>query len=199
VNQLVATLQTVAVQLKHFGVKWSVIGGIAISARTEPRFTRDIDIAVAVENDSQAEKLTLDFKGSGFEILATIEQEATDRLATVRLTNQRIPIITDLLFASSGIEVEIVREANVIEVFKNVPAPVARVGHLIALKVLSRNDETRPQDVADLRQLLLVADESERALAREAVQLIEARGFHRSKNLLQDLELLLERYPLNQK
>jgi hypothetical protein len=42
-----------------------------------------------------------------------------------------------------------------------------------------------------------VADESERTLAKEALQLIETRGFHRSKNLLQDLEILLERYPLS--
>ena len=45
------------------------------------------------------------------------------------------------------------------------------------------DDETRPQDLADLRQLLLVADESERTLAREAVQLIEARGFSAVKIL----------------
>jgi Nucleotidyl transferase AbiEii toxin, Type IV TA system len=197
VNQLASTLQTVAAQLKRLGVQWSVIGGIAISTRSEPRFTRDIDIAVAVANDAQAEKLTFELIQAGLTILATIEQEATQRLATVRFTTQPMSVIADLLFASSGIENEIVNAATVMEVFTNVRAPVARTGHLIALKVLSRNDETRPQDLVDLRHLLLVADASERDLAREALLLIEARGFHRNKHLLQDLEVLLERYPLS--
>ena len=33
----------------------AVVGGIAVSVRTEPRFTRDIDFAVAVESDADAE------------------------------------------------------------------------------------------------------------------------------------------------
>ena len=34
-----------------------LVGGLAVSARCEPRFTRDIDIAVALADDAQAEKL----------------------------------------------------------------------------------------------------------------------------------------------
>ncbi len=101
----------------------------------------------------------------------------------------------DLLFASSGIEPEIVEAALDYEILPGLKVPTARTGHLVALKVLARNDETRPQDITDLRHLLLVADESERALAKEAVQLIQTRGFHRGKNLERDLEELLERYP----
>ena len=32
----------------------AIVGGIAISVRTEPRFTRDLDLAVAVANDDEA-------------------------------------------------------------------------------------------------------------------------------------------------
>jgi hypothetical protein len=35
----------------------ALIGGIAVSARTEPRSTRDVDLAVAVGSDAEAEGL----------------------------------------------------------------------------------------------------------------------------------------------
>lgn len=37
------------------------------------------------------------------------------------------------------------------ELLPQLQMSVARVGHLIAMKVLSRDDVTRPQDVGDLR------------------------------------------------
>jgi NADH pyrophosphatase NudC (nudix superfamily) len=60
---------------------------------------------------------------------------------------------------------------------------VARTGHLIALTLLARDDETRPQDAGDLRALAAVADAEDFRLASEAVALIEARGYHRDRNL----------------
>ena len=40
--------------LSELGADWAVLGGLAVAARTEPRFTRDIDLAVAVRNDEEA-------------------------------------------------------------------------------------------------------------------------------------------------
>jgi hypothetical protein len=36
----------------------AVVGGIAVSVRAEPRFTRDLDLAVAVENDEDLSHAT---------------------------------------------------------------------------------------------------------------------------------------------
>jgi hypothetical protein len=33
-----------------------VVGGLAVSARTEPRFTRDVDLVIAVSDDQSAEQ-----------------------------------------------------------------------------------------------------------------------------------------------
>lgn len=63
--------------------------------------------------------------------------------------------------------------------------------HLIALKALARDDDQRPQDLADLRSLLRVADAAELARARTAVALIEERGFHRGRRLVEELEALI--------
>ena len=89
----------------------------------------------------------------------------------------------DLLFAASGIEVEVVRAAEPIEVGAGLVADVARVGHLIAMKLVSRDDERRPQDRGDLAALVKVADPTEWARAEEAVRLIEERGFARKRDL----------------
>jgi predicted nucleotidyltransferase len=194
-TELETFLARVAKRLDSLGTHWAVIGGIAVSSRSEPRFTRDIDIAVSVQSDDEAEKITLDFRQSGMGILAMIEQEAKERLATVRLNvDANSEVITDLMFSSSGIEPEIVKAAKVIKVFTNTYAPVAQIGHLIALKVLSKNEETRPQDLTDLRHLLLVANEVERSRAREAVKLITERGYNRDKDLTGELERLCHLY-----
>ena len=37
----------------------ALVGGLAVSARAEPRFTRDVDFAVAVGSDKEAEQLIL--------------------------------------------------------------------------------------------------------------------------------------------
>ncbi len=122
-----------------------------------------------------------------------MEQEAKGRLATVRLG---IPGegpgggVADLLFASSGIEPEIVAGASRLEVFPGLTLPVSRVGDLLAMKLLSRTDR-RPQDAADLLALLASADAAEIERARQSVRLIEERGYGRGRNLLGDLAALL--------
>ncbi len=37
------------------GRPWALVGGLAVSARAEPRFTRDVDLAVSVRDDRDAE------------------------------------------------------------------------------------------------------------------------------------------------
>ncbi|TLG16529.1 hypothetical protein FEK35_04620 [Nocardia cyriacigeorgica] len=92
-------------------------------------------------------------------------------------------MVVDLLFASSGIEPEIVGAAEQLEIFPGLIMPVARTGHLIALKLLARDDERRPQDSADLRSLAEVATASDLTDAAEAIRLITARGFNRDRDL----------------
>lgn len=91
----------------------------------------------------------------------------------------------------TGIEPELVAAAELREIDTGLVVPVARTGHLIAMKLLSRDDENRPLDMADLLALREVADHSERRLAREAVELITVRGYHRGRDLLSALIALL--------
>jgi hypothetical protein len=72
----------------------------------------------------------------GYRVWAQIEQEATGRLATVRLSPPGEPgiggVVVDLMFASSGIEPELAAAADPVEVFAGLVVPVATVPHLSA-------------------------------------------------------------------
>lgn len=175
---------------------FALVGGLAVSARTEPRFTRDVDLAVRVAADSDAEALIRALLARGWRVLAQVEQEATGRLATVRLAPpEGVPagkVVVDLLFASSGVEPELVSAAEPLEVLEGVTVPVATTSHLLALKVLSNDPVTRPQDLVDARGLLAIASPSELEETRNLLSRIRERGFHRGKALLEELEALLQ-------
>jgi hypothetical protein len=192
VTSLDAALRGIIAELVRARVPFALVGGLAVSVRTEPRFTRDADLAVAVTTDAEAESVIHHLRARGYDIEAIIEQEAVGRLATARLTRSSEPggPVLDLLFASSGIESEVVASAEPVELLPQLRMGVARTGHLIALKVLSRDDVRRPQDLVDLRALLRVASSSEIARARHALSLIQSRGYHRGRDLASDMDRL---------
>lgn len=116
---------------------------------------------------------------------AVVEQTTLDRLATARLRSRVAGgVIVDLLFASSGIESEVAAGAEVLAVARGLRLPVARTGHLIALKLLSHDADRRRQDRIDLDELKVVATDEDWLLAADACQLIVDRGFHRSRDLI---------------
>ena len=88
----------------------------------------------------------------------------------------------DLLFATTGIEREIVDEAAPVEIVPGDTILVARLPHLIAMKTLSER-QGRERDRDDLRELLAAANESEIGEARQLLTLIKDRGFDREKDL----------------
>jgi predicted nucleotidyltransferase len=190
VNSLESLLHRISVLLSKQQQAWALVGGLAVSVRTEPRFTRDLDLAVAVPSDRAAEALVHCLNGEGFQTFATVEHEVTKRLATARIApfgSSPQGLVLDLLFASSGIEAEICMGAENLLVFPNLSVPVARIHHLMVLKVLSRDDRTRPQDAADLHQLIAAAEPSDLASACDAARLIECRGFNRTRDLVKAL------------
>jgi len=166
-------------------VEFALVGGLAVGARTEPRFTADLDLAVIISDDQQAEQLLRYLMSRGYHLTALVEQTWVGRLATARVRlNQSAPIL-DLLFASSGIEVETVTGAEPLEIFPGLVIPVADIPHLIALKVLARDDDRREQDRGDLRRLIGKANATQLDVAQSLLARIEERGFHRGKALQQ--------------
>lgn len=193
-NRLLRELSSVAASLRSAGTLFAVVGGLAVSARAEARFTRDVDLVVAVDSDLEADRLLRTLREAGYELLELHEQERIGRIASARLAppgGSSDELVVDLLFASCGIEREIVVAAERIEVAPGVELPVAIVGDLLAMKLLARDDRRRPTDADDLRRLLGAARPDDLERARQAVRWIEERGAARGRNLSSDLEALL--------
>lgn len=186
-----AELAAAAEALEAVGVGFALVGGLAVSARAEPRFTRDADLAVAVRDDTEAEAVVRGLRQFGYAPLSTVEHEASGRLATVRLARHgdERSVVVDLLFASSGIEPEIVAAAEVLEILPSLQIPVATTGHLVALKLLAVTED-RPHDTADLHALAQVAEAKDWEVAEAAVALISERGYARDRDLAHALKRL---------
>ncbi len=75
--------------------------------------------------------------GSRHAIIGGLAVSATTRLLPPDAWESGV--VVDLLFASSGIEGEVADAAEPLVVLKDTVAPVATVGHLIALKPLSES------------------------------------------------------------
>jgi predicted nucleotidyltransferase len=188
-SRLLEVLRRAGEEFDRRRLPWALVGGLAVSIRAEPRFTRDVDLAVAVADDPAAEALVGDLRAQGYHLETTLEQAALGRLATARLTPPGLSatgIVLDLLFASSGLEPEVCEAAERLEILPGVTVPVARAGHLVAMKLLSRADH-RLQDEIDLRNLAVVLTAEDIELARLAVARIAAVGANRGRELAADL------------
>ena len=186
------SLATTMIDLDRAGAMFAIVGGLAVGIRTEPRFTRDADMAVSVVNDHEAELIVFYLVSRGYRTVASLEQEVTGRLATVRLVpplSNDAGVIVDLRFASCVIEPEIVAAATREAIALDVTGPVASIGHLIAMKTLSESDR-RFQDRGDLLSLLHASSPTDLEMARAALRLISDRGFARDK----DLGVVLQRF-----
>ncbi len=183
---LFEALAEINLDLRQLRVRWALLGGLAVSIRSEPRTTKDIDLAIAVADDREAERIIGDFMARGYRMLhEPLERTDMDRMSTVRLVASARSgrVIVDLLFASSGIEPEIVAAAELREAVPGVELPVITTAHLLAVKILAGRDKDR----ADIQSLLRYASQEDLLEAREALDLISRRGFDQGRNLQVEL------------
>lgn len=69
-------LTRVGHHLDQSEISWALVGGLAVGARTEPRFTRDVDLAIAVDDDRQAEQVVKTMLELGYQLSALLEEFA---------------------------------------------------------------------------------------------------------------------------
>lgn len=181
--------------LEAIGIGYALVGGLAVSVRAEPRLTRDTDFAISVTNDAEAEEVVRGFSARHYTPVSVVEQEATGRLATVRLSHEADSGVVDLLFASCGVEPEIVAASDQIEVLADLLVWVATTAHLLSMKLLARDDRRRPADADDLGALAAGATDADWDEALETVRLIARRGYHRGRDLEAALVRLRESGP----
>jgi hypothetical protein len=198
VTRLEKALIRLDVDLQAIGARWALVGGFAVILRAESRSTRDIDVVLAVSGDREAEGIVRSLRMRGYQDhpKGGMIERSDGRLSTVRLVS---PLLDeedetgseiDLLVACTGVEAEVVAAATPMEVFSGITIPVARAGHLVALKVLAG----RLKDAEHIQVLVREMGTEDLRIARETVELIERRGFQENpeRNLLVELAQLLD-------
>jgi len=198
VTRLQKALIRLSTDLRALRLKWALVGGFAVMLRVESRSTRDLDIVLAFSEDGQTDEAVRGLRMRGYRDHPTKPMllRKDGRLFGVRLVSPVVDAddetltIVDVLTGCSGVEPELVAAAELLEVLPNTFIPVARPGHLVALKVLA----ARPQDLEDVRVLLRGMGDADLKLARESLVLIERRGFleDSSRSLHAELGKLLD-------
>ena len=194
-HDLGRAITSVVVWLNNNQIKYALVGGLAVSFRALERATKDIDVAIATTDDTEAENIILSLQSLGFHPATLLENKKQKRISTVRLLSAEFPgVYLDLLFATSGIEPEVVESAEPVEVLPEVIVQLATRPSLLAMKVLSSTSKHRRQDLLDIDNLFAEATTEEIIHAKKLVSLIQERGFNHQQDLLALFDKLLTEF-----
>jgi hypothetical protein len=148
-ESLRTTLADVVAFLESNGVAYALVGGLAVSARGQPRVTVDVDMILGTDIDSAlrlAENLEITKFKPLFDDVATIVQQAFILPLRHRQTNVKV----DLAIGMSGFEQQAIARAQVMDA-AGTKVRVATSEDLLVMKVLAG----RPQDEQDLQGLVI--------------------------------------------
>jgi hypothetical protein len=123
--------------LEREGVRYLVIGGLAVVAVGEPRTTADADV-IAFMTAVEAESLISKASRAGFELREDVERERLAMTGTLRFRRQ--PFQIDLITASLPFEEIAFRRAHYHELF-GMRLPFSSPEDLILFKVLAGRDK----------------------------------------------------------
>ncbi|MCH9650307.1 MAG: hypothetical protein K0U98_18885 [Deltaproteobacteria bacterium] len=188
-NRFEAALEDIGRNIDALGRPWALVGALAVAARAEARATLDVDVAIAVENHQQASEVVSSLRDMGYRwhsdfgglMTSFLVPEGPD--AGLRL---------DVLFSLTGIEAEVAKRAERIEVLPGLELPVASLGDLIALKALGAGEPGREHDWRDLRALTARSSSKDLVIAHSAIALIGTRGHASASELEARLAAVLE-------
>ena len=156
----------------------------------EPRTTKDIDIVVSVPDEAQGDNLKDLLLTRGYTTPQILMHTTPTRRMGWRVLippSRETSIPLDILVSVCGIENDIVAKSTAIEILPGLSLPVASLGHLIAMKVLSQNPFERLQDRVDLLALLGNATEQDRIVVEHSLNEIAHRGFAGERDLIAEL------------
>lgn len=143
-----ALLAGLAEALAETGVDWMLVGGLAVGAWTEPRATKDCDIALAVRDPDALER---SLAALGLEVARGDLRRAAEggvvRLALARPAEPRL--VVDLLCAGTSFEHEALSRRRWADVM-GVRIAIASPDDLLLYKLIAG----RPQDMADVDRLI---------------------------------------------
>lgn len=185
-----AALARIAGDLDAQGRPWALVGALAVAARAEARATLDVDVAVDVDTPAEARAVVDALRERGYRW----ERDLGHSMTTLTVPGEgETRLRLDLLFSLAGIEDVVARGAERLAVLPGLVLPVARLGDLIALKLLAAGEPGREHDWRDLRALCEAASDVDLDRTRSSVSLLVARGIAPAGRLEERLRGLLDR------
>ncbi|MBI4975866.1 MAG: nucleotidyl transferase AbiEii/AbiGii toxin family protein [Spirochaetes bacterium] len=150
-HDIIGTLKTLSSVCTAHGMRYCLVGGLAVSIVAAPRATEDIDITLLINAD-ELPRLR-EILNAAFDIIQFNEERldlsgAFIQRVVIRGKNSSGFVILDVLLPVHPIYRQAVERAIPLSV-DNVIIPVARPEDLILMKMLSK----RPQDVADIETI----------------------------------------------
>lgn len=186
---LAQLLALTVAELEAAGAHYALVGGVAVGLLAEPRVTRDLDFAISVPDDREAERLLLGLQRRGF-VVQTLFENDQKRISTVRTLYRRGPrVFIDFLFHNARIEQELVAAASPFRIAGVDGVQVVGRTHLLAMKLLA----SRPKDLPDLQHLLEAASPTELKAVTPVLTLMTQRGAAKGRNLLAEWKSLVRR------
>jgi len=144
------TLQRLVRALDQIQVPYAVIGGVAVSIRSVPRFTKDVDAVIWVGEsgwDTLLEKLNKQ----------GLKARATDPIGFARhnrllLLVDEDGVEVDLSFGALPFEEEMIRNAEPIEISPGCTASIATAEALVIMKAIA----WRNKDKLDIQEIVSI-------------------------------------------
>ena len=142
-------LVTLSRMLEREGIDYALIGGHAVNAWLEPRFTGDVDIVVAAGSDD-FDRLKRILADQGFTVTREYGAEQPSGPDFVRFESASSPLVIEVQAAKTRFQGEAIRRAT--------PgasgARIATVEDLIVMKLIA----DRPKDQVDLVGLVTLPE-----------------------------------------
>lgn len=145
------------------GAKGVVIGGVAASVLGAPRYTKDIDATIIV-NEENLDAVVQAARDAGFEPRDSDPVAFARRWRMVLLRHRTERLDVDVSLAGTQFEIEAVVNAELHEL-AGVRVPLPRVVDLLTMKAFAG----RPQDYADIAAVLDAHPDAEIEHVRQAL------------------------------
>lgn len=142
------TLADAARMFDERGIRFALIGGLAVSLRGQPRMTVDVDLVILAAVD-EALELVRQIASTPFEPLFSGVEEVVAKAYILPLRHRVTGIRVDAAIGMSGFERQAVERAAAVTI-GDVRVPVVVVEDLLVMKALAG----RPQDEQDIRGLI---------------------------------------------
>ena len=135
---------------------YTLIGALAVSARAKPRATKDIDFLVSADKSFFQEYFPAIIKSKGykFKIFKSEPQDPISGL--LRIYDKENVELVDIIPVFWKWQEEIIKNTEILNIYKNFSIPVARTEDLIILKLKAGG----PQDIIDAEELLKSTNKS---------------------------------------